>query len=665
MLFECEVLGQPPRLWVFRNDRWALRSTATIPPSRRAAAFGWDPSRGVAVLFGGVTQYLPTTSTLLDDTWEYDGIDWRQILPTTRPPAQYAASLAYDPASRSMLLVRGTSLTTYSDCYRFDGLDWTSVGPLVPFLSHLVTLATDPARQRIVALADYAAANTTYEWDGAVWTTAGAGPAPGGCNRTLYYDHALAAVVAQGGTLADRHRWTGSAWTPLPSIQGPALGNQQIIDVPAAGLLLHVGGLGNSTVGTATHVYRAGAWTQIDHSLGWFLPELICHDPGRDVFVAFDRRARFGMAYNRTGFLRHDLPPLATRLEGLAYDPVRSRLVALGEAGAGNVRCWEHDGQQWLAGPLPPSGALGALAWHARMQRVVAKGNPTLLSYDGAAWTPFGTPVPSQGNSLIYDAARDRLLIPAAPQSGAWAVAEWDGSQWYTITPAQSPTSRFSATTQQAFAYDPVRQRTVAFGGRNYGPPNPGGPSWVFFNDLWEWDGATWSQRVLPNPPPGREGAALFHDPVANRLLVCSGNREEHNGAIRVFGDVWGVDSAPGGSVQALGRGCGALGLRLAADAPLPGNPDFAVGVQGALPQTLCLCLFGFANQSAVPVPGCTLFVPQPDAIAPLVTDWAGFAWARTRIPLAASGIQWSAQAVAWNAGAPELSDGVRIGVGY
>lgn len=106
--------------------------------------------------------------------------------------------------------------------------------------------------------------------------------------------------------------------------------------------------------------------------------------------------------------------------------------------------------------------------------------------------------------------------------------------------PEQKPPGRYS----HGLAYDPVRDKTVLFGGSDNGPA-------PFFDDLWEWDGAVW-RDVTPSAGPG---GRLYHD------LVYS---SAHGGAVMIGGvtdydsttahnDVWVWDGAwtklePGGA---------------------------------------------------------------------------------------------------------------------
>lgn len=105
--------------------------------------------------------------------------------------------------------------------------------------------------------------------------------------------------------------------------------------------------------------------------------------------------------------------------------------------------------------------------------------------------------------------------------------------------PDHKPVGRFG----HGLAYDPVRNKTVLFGGSVNGPP-------PFLDDTWEWDGDAWHDVSPTNPPEGR----LYHDLAYSSV---------HGGAVLVGGlpqlefvsaknDVWlwngaWTELAPGG----------------------------------------------------------------------------------------------------------------------
>jgi len=85
--------------------------------------------------------------------------------------------------------------------------------------------------------------------------------------------------------------------------------------------------------------------------------------------------------------------------------------------------------------------------------------------------------------------------------------------RWTEVVTARRPAEREAAL----IAYDPVRARTFLYGGRLGGIF-----SYAVSRDLWEWDGATWTEVPLPGLAPAGRGA-LAYDGAQKRLVLCDG----------------------------------------------------------------------------------------------------------------------------------------------
>ncbi len=88
-----------------------------------------------------------------------------------------------------------------------------------------------------------------------------------------------------------------------------------------------------------------------------------------------------------------------------------------------------------------------------------------------------------------------------------------------------------------AMAYDAVRQRVVLFGGRD--PTFAQTPGGRLFSDTWEWDGSTWTERIVSNPPPGRYDHAMAYDVLRQRVVVFGGQNPPY-----YLGDTWEWDGS-------------------------------------------------------------------------------------------------------------------------
>lgn len=109
--------------------RETVRRVAGIPTGRSSAAMTYDSNRQIVLMFGGVN---PTNGSL-DDTWEYDGTQWYQVISTaTSPPSRYRHEIAYDPYRQVAVLFGGkgvdeSSLVVFDDIGELDSQDWEQI----------------------------------------------------------------------------------------------------------------------------------------------------------------------------------------------------------------------------------------------------------------------------------------------------------------------------------------------------------------------------------------------------------------------------------------------------------------------------------------------------------------------------------------------------------
>ena len=82
-----------------------------LPSLRTKYSLVYDSDRDVFVLFGG----LDSTSTYFNDTWEYDGTNWKQIVAATPPAIRASAGMVYDPVRKVVVLFSGADGTSLFD----------------------------------------------------------------------------------------------------------------------------------------------------------------------------------------------------------------------------------------------------------------------------------------------------------------------------------------------------------------------------------------------------------------------------------------------------------------------------------------------------------------------------------------------------------------------
>ncbi|MBK8096971.1 MAG: hypothetical protein IPK26_07685 [Planctomycetes bacterium] len=212
---------------------------------------------------------------------------------------------------------------------------------------------------------------------------------------------------------------------------------------------------------------------------------------------------------------------------GLVADAVPGHLLLLEDLG--RFRTWTVVGNTFLprqdVSP-PPRRQDFALVHDSRRRRVLLIGGATdavsfvtdTWAWDGVRWTQLAaSPPPRHSHALAYDAARDRVVLhggyaqqlppPWGPTPAA-TTHEFDGTTWRQIG-ANGP-----ARADHRLGYDPVRQRTVLFGGQDNGPVTQA------TNDTFAYDGTAWQQVATPMAPQTLWPLDLVWDQGRSALLL-------------------------------------------------------------------------------------------------------------------------------------------------
>lgn len=123
---------------------WVERPFQGGPPARQGASFGYDPRRDRVVLYGGYD-----ARQLLEDTWEWDGQTWVQVLAVS-PMGPGGGALVYSPAHEGLLTVFDND----REVWLWDGQAWRMLAAqALRSYADRVTLngsAYDPSRNRLM-----------------------------------------------------------------------------------------------------------------------------------------------------------------------------------------------------------------------------------------------------------------------------------------------------------------------------------------------------------------------------------------------------------------------------------------------------------------------------------------------------------------------------------
>jgi hypothetical protein len=242
--------GMDVRTWAWREHAWVELDPADPPPRRSDYAVTYDAARQRHVLFGGQV-YSVTDATVLGDTWELVGGAWAQVDTGSvgGPGPRYDASIGYDPDRGLVVLFGGwtrvgRNQVRLTDTWILDGSTWTEVGvsEAPPDTAGLGPLQWNPVRRRLTTVDGLVQDGELVLWElelgewgmgdgsGATWIRA---PLAVGM-QSLYLDamsyHPLRNRWVMVGSGSDgRHQWLGDESTLHPdthptAFEPPGLG---------------------------------------------------------------------------------------------------------------------------------------------------------------------------------------------------------------------------------------------------------------------------------------------------------------------------------------------------------------------------------------------------------------------------------------------------------
>jgi hypothetical protein len=225
VMFGGERSGALDETWEFDGADWRQINTLHSPPARYGHGLAYDDHRQVAVLYGGYS---------LNDTWEYDGSDWTQVITANVPPMK--GSMVYD-SCRQQIVLYAAQFPYAGWVWEYDGHDWQEVGGHQVGYRPATAMAFDRGRCRTVLFGGLdrypgIAHNDTWEYDGENWVEVAVSNRPPARGRhELAYDPTLGKIVlfggvhpAEKGTLfADTWEYNGYNWVETtPAISPPA-----------------------------------------------------------------------------------------------------------------------------------------------------------------------------------------------------------------------------------------------------------------------------------------------------------------------------------------------------------------------------------------------------------------------------------------------------------
>jgi hypothetical protein len=246
--------------------------------------------------------------------------------------------------------------------------------------------------------------------------------------------------------------------------------------------------------------------------------------------------------------------PSARLDAAMTWDPSGHVLMFGGAPtfGTPNNETWTYNGSDWtrlLPATSPGGRASGGMVYDAWRGVAVlygganttAFGGPSIdqtWEFDGTNWARVLTTATPGGLAwfgLAYDPIRHRTVLYGGDADSTFPISsastwEYDGANWQQITTAASP----GPLERPAMCYHQGMARTLVFGGIN---PQTGGN-----DNLWSYDGANWSiVPVTGVKPMARTGGRMVYD-AARGVAILHGGANFNTGA--VLSDTWEFDGS-------------------------------------------------------------------------------------------------------------------------
>lgn len=395
----------------------------------------WVESSNVAALADMLVLVADSSAWILTDGFTPGAMRWEQLPP---PPASAeataklgASALVFVSGSQTWIFrattgaweagppcpLQARALSAYEDAdgmpsflaedwsvAHFDGTAWSLPVPPAPqtggyqALGHSPlhgTAATQGAPPRLIFHGAWedGSWDTTWSWDGSVWTSLGGTvPAsPSGVATTEADGGVILVGLERGTTTMSTWRFRNDAWQQIPVTNRPPARTQHALSLDSAGRVLVQGG--RSTTTNVPFSHSASLITASDGGLGW-----------NDLNAVFLDRARHAMG----------------------FDPLRRVTVLFGGEDVQPRNDTFEFGSYVTSPPLaasPPARVGASLVWDPTFQALVLVGGEATADtwvFDGA-WrdlTSFAGAPPGTGVAAFDPTTR--AIMALAPEGEAF-----------------------------------------------------------------------------------------------------------------------------------------------------------------------------------------------------------------------------------------------------
>lgn len=560
--------------WAWNGTRWTQRFPAKSPSARSSHSMTFDPVRSRFFLFGG----RDTDTHVLGDTWVYANDEWQELVLTNAPSARQGAAMAYDPLrdrivlfGGSFLAADGGAITSRYDMWEFDGTTWREVIADGPH-ANKSTIVWDGARKQMMMIGiDSEAKTVMYVYDPAAVKWNEVKPQtlpPCGNEVALAYMETDGLVALVGGlcsgTYDDAYYYDGITWHPFlaPTRVGHLFGHGLTYDRRRDELVLFGGMEEFFPPSSSTHTYNGGNWRfrfQLVRP-GARAATSFASDPFNQAIWMFGGLSESGVSYfddfwkYQNGYWAQIPPtdgsPTACGPVASVVDTDRAKLVVVCNGSiVHEFDLKEFTWKKFAEVKDPPIGRrLAHVVYDPVLKKTVLFGGFDNTNYrndswlwDGTTWTEVkkGRAEARSNGMMWFDPTLKKVVLYGGigrpnPEdtirrySDMWS---FDGSNgWTKMTTSQTPGERYDSRV----LVDPRTNKVMLYGGIRVDQVDEKVRKQVFADDLWEWNGTTWTKVTTTGLlPSARQSFGLGYDAYADRFVLFSG----YNGLF--LSDVW------------------------------------------------------------------------------------------------------------------------------
>lgn len=433
------------------GDTWEFNGTAWTRivengPALQSPMLEYDRRAGEMLLLG-------QNSSRESEMYRLTATGWSKITPTNLPKCVGQGSLIYMNHTNSVFLVGGTCSNTAptDDTYEWNGTDWRELGaqPTQGYVTAFA-LTYDPIRMEMILFGgdEYGARNSTYKFRDNSWRVIGKTWDPGPRSMYVFEQDPVHGVGWLFGgfndnvNFGDLWKYSNGVWERT-LVTGTPIG----CTYPVAAWDENRNRLVMTCETDGAYEFDGATWTAP--------PANLSKKPATSKFAeatydASSKRVAVFGGFDGINYLRNlwfwdgkewkeatrDNSPRGRALSTFFYDPNSKRLIVF--------------------------GGIGRKTTEDRIERY-----GDTFAFDGSKWTqlkPATSPSPRYGAFVEWDPVAKRIVMFGGKDENEKYINEqweWDGNTWIKRDGGTRPSARMNGE----MIFDPVRQQMTLYGG--------------------------------------------------------------------------------------------------------------------------------------------------------------------------------------------------------